>query len=103
MAPDILNSKATKAADIFSFGLMMLELASNTSLPIDGDEWDLLRISDFNNENNYNIKNQDILKLISEMLIIDSKNRINIHNVLSSALFINVDDKNGALKDFFKK
>ncbi|CAO3615545.1 unnamed protein product [Cunninghamella blakesleeana] len=106
MAPDILNSKPTKAADIFSFGLMMLELASNSSLPMDEDSWDMLRISDFNNEEHrYPINNNALLNLIMQMLIVDPKKRININQLLLSTLFDHVDNNNNndLLYAFIKK
>ncbi|KAI9300587.1 kinase-like domain-containing protein [Cunninghamella echinulata] len=102
MAPDILNSKATKAADIFSLGLIMLELASHTVLPMDGDEWDLLRISDFKQEDSdYVIHSNVMSHLISRMLTIHPKQRITIDDLLNTpAMKQRNNNNNGALIEF---
>ena len=46
MAPEMLRGKAGKAADIFSLGLMTLEMATNCSLPENGPTWVALRSGD---------------------------------------------------------
>ncbi|XP_022238846.1 membrane-associated tyrosine- and threonine-specific cdc2-inhibitory kinase-like isoform X2 [Limulus polyphemus] len=43
LAPELLEGKFTKAADIFSLGITILELASDLDLPRGGDGWHLLR------------------------------------------------------------
>lgn len=46
MAPEMLESKAGPAADIFSLGLMILETAANVVLPENGESWIRLRSGD---------------------------------------------------------
>ena len=46
MAPEMLESKAGPAADIFSLGLMILETAANVVLPENGPSWVRLRSGD---------------------------------------------------------
>lgn len=47
MAPEILQGTFDKPADIFSLGLIALELAADVILPTDGPSWSALRNSDF--------------------------------------------------------
>ncbi|KAI0885498.1 uncharacterized protein GGS22DRAFT_129933 [Annulohypoxylon maeteangense] len=47
MAPEALRSEISQAADIFSFGLIMLEIAANVKLPENGATWTALREGDF--------------------------------------------------------
>jgi len=46
MAPEMLESKAGPAADVFSLGLMILETAANVVLPENGPSWVRLRSGD---------------------------------------------------------
>lgn len=43
IAPEILSGRFTKAADIFSLGITILELAYNLELPKNGHLWHVLR------------------------------------------------------------
>lgn len=43
LAPEVLNNEFTSAADIFSLGISILELAGNVSLPNQGLVWQELR------------------------------------------------------------
>ena len=47
MAPEVLEGNYSKAADIFSLGLIILELAADIELPSNGDSWQNLRHGDF--------------------------------------------------------
>ncbi|CAJ2502517.1 Uu.00g099110.m01.CDS01 [Anthostomella pinea] len=47
MAPEALRSEIGCSADIFSFGLIMLEIAANVQLPENGATWTALREGDF--------------------------------------------------------
>lgn len=46
MAPEVLEGKADRSADIFSLGLMILEVAANVVLPDNGPTWVALRSGD---------------------------------------------------------
>jgi serine/threonine protein kinase len=46
IAADLLHGNPAAAADIFSFGIMLLEIKSNRPLPGHGDEWKALRATD---------------------------------------------------------
>lgn len=43
LAPELLEGKFGKHADIFSLGMFMLEMASDLELPRSGDTWHYLR------------------------------------------------------------
>lgn len=43
IAPELLQGRFTKAADIFSLGITILELACNLDLPKNGHLWQKLR------------------------------------------------------------
>jgi serine/threonine protein kinase len=45
MAKEVLDGVITTAADIFSLGMIALELAANVDLPKYGDSWNALRES----------------------------------------------------------
>ncbi|OTA70406.1 hypothetical protein K449DRAFT_427933 [Hypoxylon sp. EC38] len=47
LAPEALRSEIGQPADIFSFGLIMLEIAANVKLPENGATWTGLREGDF--------------------------------------------------------
>lgn len=39
LAREVLNERPTPAADIFSLGISILEMAAEITLPKEGDEW----------------------------------------------------------------
>jgi mitosis inhibitor protein kinase SWE1 len=47
LAPEVLRSEFGKPADVFSLGLIMLEMAANVTLPPNGATWHALRNEDF--------------------------------------------------------
>ncbi|KAI0009908.1 hypothetical protein F4779DRAFT_334503 [Xylariaceae sp. FL0662B] len=47
LAPEVLRSEIDKPADVFSFGLILLEIAANVKLPENGATWTALREGDF--------------------------------------------------------
>ncbi|KAJ8481685.1 hypothetical protein ONZ51_g5847 [Trametes cubensis] len=47
LAPEVLQGRYGKAADVFSLGLTMLETASNIVVPDQGEAWHRLRREDF--------------------------------------------------------
>ena len=44
LAPEALQGRFTKACDVFSLGITMLELACNLDLPRHGDLWQKIRM-----------------------------------------------------------
>ncbi|TFK54108.1 hypothetical protein OE88DRAFT_1805907 [Heliocybe sulcata] len=47
LAPEVLQGRYGKAADIFSLGMTLLETASNIVVPDQGESWHMLRQEDF--------------------------------------------------------
>lgn len=47
LAPEVLRGEIDKPADVFSLGLIMLEIAANVKLPENGTTWTALREGDF--------------------------------------------------------
>lgn len=47
LAAEVMQGKFTKAADVFSLGISMLELATDISLPANGQLWHELRDGTF--------------------------------------------------------
>jgi mitosis inhibitor protein kinase SWE1 len=66
MAPEILEGMYSKAADVFSFGLILLELATNVQLPPHGDSWQYLRHGDFS-ELSFEDTSDALTQMIKEM------------------------------------
>lgn len=66
MAKEVLSGQFTTAADIFSLGLIALELASDIELPASGDAWHDLRngcmdLSEY-------VQDESLQKTISSMI-----------------------------------
>lgn len=47
LAPEVLRGEIDKPADVFSLGLIMVEVAANVKLPDNGATWVALRVGDF--------------------------------------------------------
>ncbi|KAJ7072194.1 kinase-like domain-containing protein [Mycena amicta] len=81
LAPEVLQGRYGKAADVFSFGMTMLETASNIVVPDQGDSWLQLRREDFSQ-----IELDDMPKLfglIRKMMRREPEDRIDIEGVWS--------------------
>jgi mitosis inhibitor protein kinase SWE1 len=86
MAPEVLEGHYSKAADIFSLGLIVLELAADIELPSNGDSWQNLRQGDYSElslEDTSDMLNQ----LIKEMTHPIPESRPSIEKVLWRAKF----------------
>lgn len=86
MAPEVLDGIYTKAADIFSLGLIMLELAADVELPSNGDSWQNLRHGDFS-ELSLDDTSDMLNQLIREMTHSSYELRPSIQKVLWRAQF----------------
>ncbi|RKP20749.1 kinase-like protein [Rozella allomycis CSF55] len=76
IAPEILEGFYDKPADIFSIGLIALEVASNIELPSEGEEWRKLRTGDFSQIPFEVDRSPELLTLITKMLDPNPSQRI---------------------------
>lgn len=67
IAPEILSGRYGEEADVFSVGLIALEIATNVVLPDNGDEWRSLRSSDFSRTDLSHLSSELVL-LIKRMM-----------------------------------
>ncbi|KAF8894006.1 hypothetical protein BD779DRAFT_1435579 [Infundibulicybe gibba] len=79
LAPEVLQGQYGKAADVFSFGMTILETASNIVVPDQGEAWHRLRQEDFSQVDLDD--RPELLDLIRQMMRTDPRLRINIDRV----------------------
>ncbi|KAF5393379.1 hypothetical protein D9757_000714 [Collybiopsis confluens] len=79
LAPEVLQGKYGKAADMFSFGMTILETASNIVVPDQGEAWHRLRREDFSQVNLDD--SPEVLRLVRQMMRRDPSLRVGIHGV----------------------
>ncbi|EOB11245.1 Mitosis inhibitor protein kinase wee1 [Nosema bombycis CQ1] len=78
MAPEVLNGICTRKSDIFSFGLIYLEILNEIILPTGGEKWVDLRKG--------NLKGMVLEGPIKKMLNKDYKKRIDCETMLKEIL-----------------
>ncbi|KNE87099.1 hypothetical protein PSTG_19525, partial [Puccinia striiformis f. sp. tritici PST-78] len=66
-APEILGGRYGEEVDVFSVGLIALEIATSVVLPDNGDEWRSLRSSDFSRTDLSHLSSELVL-LIKRMM-----------------------------------
>ncbi|KAF9222710.1 hypothetical protein BS17DRAFT_708453 [Gyrodon lividus] len=79
LAREVLQGTYGKAADIFSFGMMMLETATNIVVPDQGDSWHRLRQEDFSQVDLDG--SPELFDLIKSMMRTDPAKRVDIQGV----------------------
>jgi serine/threonine protein kinase len=84
MAPEVLDGIFDKPADIFSLGLLLLELSANIELPTQGDSWQCLRSGIFD-EITFEDISDDMVSLIYSMLHPNPKERPIIADIIHEA------------------
>lgn len=82
MAPEVLQGQIGKPADIFSFGLIMLELIANIELPTQGDSWQMLRNDNFSLITFEEDIPTEMITLVKGMLRSLPKERLKIDQIL---------------------
>ncbi|KAM4026350.1 membrane-associated tyrosine- and threonine-specific cdc2-inhibitory kinase [Anomaloglossus baeobatrachus] len=82
MAPELLDGVFTKAADVFSLGMTLLEVACNMELPRGGDGWQQLRQGHLPTEFTSELP-PDFLKVLCGMLDPDYRCRATVDWLLS--------------------
>ncbi|KAI2625724.1 hypothetical protein GGR54DRAFT_511776 [Hypoxylon sp. NC1633] len=78
MAPEALRSEIGQVADVFSLGLIILEIAANVKLPENGSTWSSLREDDFAEVPTLTQGNTVILRDIVGMPIDDTEHSVNL-------------------------
>ncbi|KAF9051208.1 hypothetical protein BDZ89DRAFT_1057063 [Hymenopellis radicata] len=84
LAPEVLQGKYGKAADVFSFGMTMLETASNIVVPDQGESWHRLRREDFSQVDLDD--SPELLELIRQMMRTDPTSRISMRDICAHAV-----------------
>ncbi|KAF7983292.1 hypothetical protein HWV62_22953 [Athelia sp. TMB] len=79
LAPEILQGRYGKEADIFSLGITMLETASNIVVPDQGPAWHQLRQEDFSQVELGG--SPELLALIRSMMRTDPARRVDVQGV----------------------
>ncbi|XP_074660292.1 membrane-associated tyrosine- and threonine-specific cdc2-inhibitory kinase-like [Tubulanus polymorphus] len=83
MAPELLEGRVGKAADIFSLGITILELASDLDLPRGGEGWHQLRTNQIPTQF-LKGKSSDLLAIISSMMTMDPNCRPSVNSILEN-------------------
>ncbi|KAJ1721539.1 mitosis inhibitor protein kinase swe1 [Coemansia erecta] len=83
MAPEVLQGCYTTAADVFSLGMMMLEITTNIVLPENGVEWKKLREGCFDDQVFENLPYSiDLITTIKWMLSPEPEQRPTLSDIL---------------------
>lgn len=69
IAPEVLKGVLDKPSDIFSFGMMMIEVAANVNLPDHGPSWSRLRCGDASETNLTNTSDEVLPRDATGMVI----------------------------------
>jgi len=79
LAPEVLQGRYSKAADVFSFGMTILETATNIVVPDQGEAWHRLRREDFSQVDLD--QSPELLDMIRQMMRTEPSLRMSIHSV----------------------
>ncbi|GLB37561.1 putative protein tyrosine kinase [Lyophyllum shimeji] len=79
LAPEVLQGRYSKAADVFSFGMTILETATNIVVPDQGEAWHRLRREDFSQVDLD--QSPELLDMIRQMMRTEPSLRMSIHAV----------------------
>ena len=85
LAPELLDGICDRSSDIFSLGLIALELAANIELPSQGDSWQRLRHENFAEIIFENIISARLQNLIFGMLRTNPYQRLTLEFIISEA------------------
>ncbi|KAG1474911.1 hypothetical protein G6F56_000064 [Rhizopus delemar] len=93
MAPELLREDYDKTADIYSLGMMLLELATGLHLPSKGEEWEIIRFGDLSNQEEALSKLSPALgQLIMGLLAQDPLDRPTVEDIMDSPEFLKIQD-----------
>ncbi|KAJ7268841.1 kinase-like domain-containing protein, partial [Mycena haematopus] len=80
LAPEVLQGRYGKAADVFSFGMTMLETASNMVVPDQGEAWLRLRREDYSQIDSVDDM-PELFLLIQQMMRTDPEMRVEVQDI----------------------
>ncbi|KAI9269399.1 kinase-like domain-containing protein [Sporodiniella umbellata] len=93
MAPELLREDYNKSADIYSMGMLLLELATGLHLPGKGEGWEMIRFGDLSNQEEALSKlSPELSQLIKRLLTPDPLSRPTIEDILNSSEFLNMHE-----------
>ncbi|RUO96114.1 hypothetical protein BC936DRAFT_142605 [Jimgerdemannia flammicorona] len=81
MAPELLRGQYDRPADVFSLGLILLEMVANVILPENGDEWQRLRAGDLSGCELEQVSSE-MRNLIAAMLRPEPEARVTVRRVM---------------------
>ncbi|PFH50883.1 hypothetical protein AMATHDRAFT_60204 [Amanita thiersii Skay4041] len=84
LAPEVLQGRYGKAADVFSFGMIILEAASNIVVPDQGEAWHRLRQEDFSQVDLDD--SPELLDLIKQLMRTDPVQRMSAQDVFDHGI-----------------
>jgi serine/threonine protein kinase len=92
LAPEVLEGLYDRQSDIFSLGLIALELAANIELPSQGDSWQNLRHEIFDEIYFETLISERLKSLIFSMLRTNPYNRPTLEYIISeSCMSVSID------------
>ncbi|KAI8360920.1 kinase-like domain-containing protein [Choanephora cucurbitarum] len=109
MAPDLLREDFDKPADIFSLGLILLELATGIVLPGTGESWEMLRVGDFSKQKTAMSKlSSKMGQMIEWLLTTESKDRPTVNEIIHHPAFVHIQaiqeqEQTGALNTYVQE
>ena len=86
MAPELLNGHPCFASDIFSLGLLLLELSADIELPTEGEAWQQLRRGDLSHID-FRDRSAELLEVIHTMLRPKPEHRPSATDILAEYPF----------------
>ncbi|CAB4031228.1 membrane-associated tyrosine- and threonine-specific cdc2-inhibitory kinase-like [Paramuricea clavata] len=99
LAPELLEGRFSKAADIFSLGISLLEVACDLDLPRGGDAWQQLRHQQIPNAFLQGLS-PELSGLIRRMMDPLPRNRPTVDDILAEPLVIKANTRRKRLKTF---
>ncbi|VDO70133.1 unnamed protein product [Heligmosomoides polygyrus] len=95
LAPEVLNAAPTKAADVFSIGITILEVTTDIDLPSRGDTWHQIR-SGHIPDRFFKGVSKDLTRLIKWLMSPDPASRPTTAQALSDAM-VTVSEQLGSV------